>query len=889
MRYLCACLAALLVAPVAVADGASLKDARQRLLRGNYAEAREQFTELLKEPKHQAAAAVGLARALQAEGAYDKALAALDAALKDQPKSADLHAARAELLSIRGRWDDAQEAAREALRLARDANFPAHWILARLYRDRGLFDKANTELVWFVRAYNKRIDDGQDVVDPDELLLIGLASAERARWDSRLSDQFKDVLADLWGVAAKNDKDFWPAHYHSGRLYLEKYNKAGALRAFDKALTINPRAAEALLGKGLLALQSYELKSAEDFAKRALEINPRLPEALRLLADIQFMAGDLKETLGLLEKARAVNPREEPTLARIAACLHLQRKDAEFKAVVAEVEKHNPKPGLFYAELGERFEERKLYDPAEKYYKQAIKLRPNLAAPRNHLGLLYMRMGKEEAARPILENAAEVDEFNIRVYNSLKVLNHLDGYQTLDTDHFQLRHDPKNDKVLAAFMAKYLEDIHRELAELFQYKPKGQILIEVFNKHEMFSGRVVAVPDLRTIGACTGRLVAMVSPRDTSGVIPKPFNWVRVLRHELVHVFNLEQTKFQVPHWFTEGLAVSLEGFPMPPSWHQLLKRRIASGELMNLDNIQLGFVRPGSGEEWQLAYLQSHLYVEYLKKTHGKQVVGQFLKAYADGLDTDAALRQICKVSKEQFEKDYRKHLEAFVQKIHAGRPAEKALSLNELRAAHAKAPNNPDLAAKLAERYVITGETKEARKLIDAALAKKAGHPLASYVLAQLLLGEGQAAQAIGILEPASDIEPRDPRVLRLLGKLQFEAKKFDDAARTYELGRKAEPYEDTWLVELAKVYGQTKDDEKLIGVLKDLAPKDADALEVRRKLAQLLSQAGRHAEAERYARQALEIDVLDRDAQRILLAALEAQNKTNELKQVRKMLGE
>ena len=65
-----------------------------------------------------------------------------------------------------------------------------------------------------------------------------------------------------------------------------------------------------------------------------------------------------------------------------------------------------------------------------------------------------------------------------------------------------------------------------------------------------------------------------------------------MLRHELVHIFNLEQTSFQVPHWFTEGLAVINEGFPRPQQWNQLLLERVPAGDLMNLDNIDLGFIR---------------------------------------------------------------------------------------------------------------------------------------------------------------------------------------------------------------------------------------------------------------------------------------------------------
>ena len=887
MRSLCACLVALTSVSLANAGG-TLKEARQRLLRGNYEEAREQYAALAKDAKHAVAATVGISRAWQSEGEYDKALAVLDAALKDHPQNADLLAGRAEILYTRGRWEDAEKAAKDALIATRDNHFLAHWVLAQIHRDRGDFAKAGSDLIWFIRTYSRRSDEDKEITDPDELLLVGLAACERARWDSRLADQFQFVLNEIWTPVAKSDKDFWPALSASGRLYLEKYNHARAQGAFDKALAINPRAPEVLVGKATAALQRYELKDAEDFAGRALKVNPRLTEALRLQADIQLMGGNLPESLKYLEQARTVNPREEATLARVAACLHLQKKQDEFAALVKSVQKQNPKAGLFFAELGERLEERRDYPEAEKYYKQAIVLRPNLASPRNHLGLLYMRLGREDEARTILDQAADIDEFNIRVFNSLKVLKHLDDYATLKTPHFHLRYDPKHDKVLASFMAKYLEEIYDELAELFQYRPKGPFLIEVFNKHEMFSGRIVAVPDLHTIGACTGPLVAMVSTRDKSGIIGKPFNWVRVLRHELVHVFNLEQTKFRVPHWFTEGLAVSQEGFPMPPMWLELLKRRVGSGELMNLDNIQMGFVRPGSGEEWQLAYLQSLQYVEYLKKTHGKETVGGLLQAYADGLDTAAALQKVCKVAKADFEKGYRKHLEALVEKI-AGKVPEKVLSFGELRKAHAKDPDNPDLAAKLAEQHLAVGDVKEAAKLAEAALTKKAAHPLASYVLARVQLGAGDGQSAHRTLENAVDVKAPEPKVLKLLGKLLFENKKFTEAAEVYELGRKAEPYESTWLVELGKAYTQGKNDAKLIDVLKELAPTNADDLSVRRKLAELLAKAGKHAEAERYARQALEIEVTDAESQRLLRESLQPQGKEEELRQLKKLLGE
>jgi len=668
-------------------------------------------------------------------------------------------------------------------------------------------------------------------------------------------------------------------------LLLEKYNRGEALDAFDKALTINPNAAEALIGKGSAALQKYEIKEAEQLAERALKINPHLPEALRLRADVHLAAGDVKSAMQELAEARKVNPHDENTLGRVAACLLLQRKSQEFQALAAEVEKVDPKAGVFYFELGQRLEERRWFDDAEKYYQKSAELRPVLPSSKNALGLLYMRLGREKEARELLTKAFEADPFNVRVSNTLKVLRHLDKYETLKTDHFEIRFDPKNDGPLARYMAPQLEEIYNDLAEKFQHKATGPILIEIFNSHEMFSGRTIALPDLHTIGACTGRMIAMASTHAKG--IRKPFNWSRVIRHELVHIFNLEQTKYQAPHWLTEGLAVINEGFPRPQQWNQLLVERVPAGELMTLDNIDLGFIRPRSPLDWHMAYCQSQLYVEYMKEKYGPRTVGDLLNAYRDGLDTSAAIERVSKVDKATFEKGYRAHLETVVKTI-KGKPAEKALTFQELKLAYQKDPGNNDVTAQLAEQNLRRRDLIEARKLADAVLAKKSNHPLASYVKAKLVMQAGDAAQARSLLEEAVDRDAPETKVLQELGKLYYNGNEFPKAAEIYELGHKADPYDSQWLSELARVYAQTGDKDKQIAVLKELVPTDADDLDHRRRLAKLLLAAGRHAEAETYARQALEIDVRDAEALDTLVQALEGQNKGGEAEKVRKILG-
>jgi tetratricopeptide (TPR) repeat protein len=881
MRRWCACL--LLIAACGFARGAGPAAARQRWLRGNTTEARSLYEALAKEPQHAVIAAIGLSRTWESDGEYDKAAVVIDDALKAGSDNTDLIARRAELFYLRGQLGDALKLADAAIAKTSE-QFLARWVRGRIYRDTGELDKADAEFRWFVRTYTTRDRANNPIKDADTLLLVAQAGAENARWHN-LADQFKFILNEVYNDALKADPDLWPAEYQAGMLLLEKYNRGESRTAFDKALAINPRAAEALVGKGRAALQQMELKDAEAFADKALAVNPRLPAALHLIADVHLTSNEPEAAMKRLDEAKAVNPRDELTLGRVAACLFTLKRGADFDALCAQVEKQNPKAGQFYFELAERLDDRRLFDDAEKFYQKAVALWPQLPDVKNSLGMLALRMGREEAARPILTAAFEADPFNVRVSNSLRVLRHLDKYETIKTAHFLLRFDPKTDAVLAKYMADELETIFAGLSKQFDFKPAEPVLIEVFNSHEMFSGRVIGIPDLHTIGACTGRMFAMVSP--TGKGIRKPFNWGRVIRHELVHIFNLEQTNFQVPHWLTEGLAVRNEGFPRPPSWGQLLAERVAKDDLLDLSTINLGFMRPRSPSEWTLAYAQSQLYVEYLTKTHGENCIAGLLAAYRDGKDTHAAIRGVCGVDVPTLERGYKTYVrEVAGQAI--GKPPEKPLTLVQLQAAVEKTPDDADLSARLAEQYWKRRRARDARELVDKVLKDQPKHGLALFVKAQLLLAAGEDESAQKLLEEAAAIDPPEPKVLKTLGKMYYDAAQWEKAEAVYDRGRKAEPFETSWLEDLSRVAKQTGDTAKRIAVLSELAPTDADDLEQRRELAALLSAAGRWAEAERWAKEALEIDVNDAKVRELYLKALTEQGKADVAERVRKVLG-
>lgn len=874
-------LVMLVAAPVVSAEP-SLKEARTRWLKGNYAEAAKAFEELCRGDKPDTAAWIGWSKALQSQGELDRALEVVEQALKQRDGDPDLLARKAQIHFLRGRWSDAEKAADLAID-RKPENFSARMVKAELLRDRGEMEKADQAFRWFVRTYTERSNACKDIKDPEELALVGRAGVENANAHG-LTDQFDFILNTMYKDALTEEPNAWYVELQAGQLLLEKYNRGEALDAFDKALAINPRAAEALVGKAVAALQKFEVKEAEELADQALKINPRLTSALRVKIDLMIMGGDLKAVKKLIDDALAVNPRDEYTLGRLAALHLLSHDKSAFEKLVQEVTRFDPKPGRFYFELAESVEQRRLFGPAEAYYKKAIEAHPEMPWPRNGLGLLYMRMGNEKEARELLDKAFEADKFNVRVANSRKVLKHLEKYKTIKTDHFILKYDPEKDALLARFMGDYLEKLYADYSTQFSYKPKEPILVEVFNSHEYFSGRTVALPDLHTIGACTGKMFAMVSPKGKG--IRKPFNWGRVLRHELVHIFNLEQTEMQVPHWLTEGLAVDNEGIKHPADWNRALAARTAADTLLNLDNITLGFVRPRSPEEWSLAYCQSHHYVLFVKKNYGVAAIGKLLAAYAEGVDDATALKRACNVEKSAFEKAYKAYIHEQVKDLQVGKPAAKPMTLTQLRAEHEKKPDDADIAARLAER-LMNREAAKARKLAEGVLEKHKDHPLASVVIAKLDAKAGKLADAIKALEIVAKKDPPDLDVLMALGLLLLENEDMAKAAEALERGRKADPNNTDWLIELAKIYRKGDDKAKRISVIKDLIAIDPDEFDMRKLLAQLQLDAGQFADAEKTARDALEIDVSDEEVQDTLLKALKSQKKDDEAARLKKLL--
>ena len=858
------------------AEPSGVGEARRLWQNGRYAESLEAYDSLSKsadaDPKRSVTIALGRADCLGSQGDYEKAMEAVESARKldGQTENPDLLARLAELKFGRGDWAGAESAVASALKANPD-HLAARWGQARLLEARGESEKVVDAWKWFIDRYNANREE--IARDADSLLIVGQASERYYRAKARgdeLAESLKDVISEIYEGAIKADPHCWQAPWLEGRAFLAGYDESKAIPELTRALQINPLAAEVLVTLGQADLQGYKLSAGRTKAERALRVNPRYAPAYVLIADLNISDERFVAAKGAAKKAVAENFRDEEALARLAASCRLLVDVVGASAAEGVALGENPRPATFYFNLGERLADRRKYPEAERAFLLAAQADPTRADAPIGLGMLYMQIGRETEANSLFKAAFDADPFNVRAFNQMKVLKHMATYTPVASAHFSVLVEPKQDALLGKYMSRYLESIYPELTKRFGYSPPGLTQIEILTTHKWFSARTIGLSFVPTVGACTGTVVALASPKATN----KPFNWARVLKHELVHVITLQQTGFNIPHWYTEALAVESEGFPRPQEWNKLLLSRVPTRtKLLNLDTINLGFIRPNEPEDRSLAYCQSQLYARYMLKRFGDDALIKMLDAYRRGLTTDRAIVACFNVDKADFEAQYLAYLDEVVKTIRTRVDDEKPVKFSQLERMLKEKPDDADLNARMAYEHLARRDYKEARPFADKALKLQPNLPLAAYVKARLLVTIGDDDAALGVLRPALDPAKPNERVIELLASLEMKAGHLEEAERLYELARKDDPFQTKWIANLARVHLRRNNTAKFLDDLAMIADNDADDLDVRKALAEKHLAAGAAEKAEKWASECLFINVYDPECHVLLADALSA----------------
>lgn len=522
----------------------------------------------------------------------------------------------------------------------------AKLLRAWAFEQTGRYDEADVEVSAVLAGLDREItEDASELVDAVEGLSI------RARVAGRPSRDYQQMMQLLGRARNDLDRLDWRVPLAEARLLLAKHNRAEAVPALHDTLTLNPRAAEAWFLLGTVAISTFDFDSAtraiaalnaidENHVLAALLqaeaalVNDDSPLATETLDALLEREGDLRAALALRAAADACAYELDAARARLDAL------DARAKGTADG-----------YFTVGRHLAQNRQYNDAASLLQEAIARRPNWAAPQIELGLLEMQTGRDDRARDALESVAKLDRFNQRAAFSLRLLEELAGFDSIETEHFVIRYQPGEDEVVARMMPEPLEAMHEEVSARFGFEPTQRTIIEVMPDHRFFSVRITGMPWIHTVAACTGPLIAIEVPRE--GAQQKHlglFDWLDVLRHEYTHTITLAQTRNRIPHWLTEAASVSMEHKPRDLQTARRLATALQRGELFDLEAINWAFIRPKKATDRALAYAQGAWMVEFMNETFGPDRLVSLLSHYFEGRREEDAIRAVLGIERDEF-----------------------------------------------------------------------------------------------------------------------------------------------------------------------------------------------------------------------------------------------
>lgn len=753
-----------------------------------------------------------------------------------------------------------------------DASVAAEYLKARALEDLGRLGEA-VELLTPLRQrfQHEALDDAA------ELTAAARAIVLLAHLEGRPSQDYQLALRLLSKAYQEIDPLYWPARVAEAELLMSKDNREEAAAALEEALTYNPKAGEAWYLLGRLSVESYNFDVASDISRRLRQINPLHP--LADLLDIRsfLRQRDVASARRVLQPALSSFPKSRELLALSAATAAMAYDDEaqqaaleRFDAVTASGDAEHVGSPLALYTAGEYLSNDRQYAPAETLLRAAIERSPNWPAPRLELGLLLMQVGDLESARTELAHAARLDPFHKRVNNQLRLAENLLGvYETIETEHFVIRYFPGIDEVLARDMPGPLEAMYDEITAVFQHRPAEKTQIDILPDQSTFAVRITGMPDIWTIAAATGDVVAITPPRSGPDQAD-PFNWVNVLRHEYVHTVTLAQTRNRVPHWFTEACAVSAETTGRTYDTCQLLTWALHEDKLFDYDKINWGFVRPKTERDRPLAYAQADWMLEFIATRWSHDAIVELLALYREGVSDTDALRRVTGYGADEFMEAFR---EWATRQVTAWGMAKAELSDEAAAVLKAegegtatgdlvalveeKAEAHPSLIKLVAERAVESGDPQQARRWLNRYAQARPVDPWPHTVLVQLAFDLGRPEEALGSLQFLERGDNYTSAWSHQLAQLHRQAGRLDEAQRAIERALYCEPYHAGYRELAATIALQRGDLDTAAFHVESLQILEPDRAQHPTRLAVIYHRLGRANDARAAAERALELD--------------------------------
>jgi len=704
---------------------------------------------------------------------------------------------------------------------------------------------------------------------PLDLMRLGLAA--------RALGRFQDANGFFRGAVARAPDDplintAW------GELFLEKYNRADAVKSFQAAVKASADYVPALIGLAQATLEENP-PAARSAVETALKTNPNSVPAHLLLAELALDNRERGEARASLHKALEVNPNSLEARALEAAMAFLEGRTAEFQALVDGVLTINPAYSDVYRVAGDHAARNYRFDEAVDLTRRALAIDTDSTRAQADLGMHLLRTGDEAGSRRALETSFKADPYDVVTFNLLAMLDTVDKFETIRDGDLIVRLHPDEAAVMREHVAPLARQALDTLSKRYQFKPTGPILVEMFPKHDDFAVRTIGLPGfIGALGACFGRVVTLDSPRARP---PGQFSWAATLWHEMAHVISLQMSNNRVPRWISEGIS-QFEERRARPEWGReteiAFAQALDAGKLLKLRDITEGFSDP---RMISLVYHQASLVIEHLVDTYGEPALWRLLRAYGKGLETDAAFTEAFNATFDDIQASF----DAKLQRDYADmRRALKApaiprnAGLDQLKALASDNPGSFAAQMALAQALYEGGDAPGAIQALERAsmlVPAATGDQNPNAMIAAVATKQGDTARTIRALEAVVKVDSSDVEAARRLAGLVAP---LGDAARTaaaYERVAELDPFDVQAQSFVGRHALRQKNAARAVRAFRAaLAGGPADKAVAHVELAEAYLLSGQFGDAKRETLAALEIAPAFERAQDLLLKIISAQ---------------
>lgn len=355
--------------------------------------------------------------------------------------------------------------------------------------------------------------------------------------------QFETVIQRARLLAAQYPREF--ILHHLLALALDQTQQyVLAAQAYEKALHLNPKAAELWFNYAIVQTQLDALPAAEQAYRKAIALNPQFFEAHGNLGTILQKQGRLDEAMASYQQGLRIQPQDARGHFNLGTVL---RDKGQLSAAVQSYERAImlfPNYTDAYNNLGETWRDQGDMSKAVQYYQEALQRNPQHPGANYNMGeFLYLAKRFEEAIPHF--QASQLDDWQARVLYCLYRAEKFAAFKQLRDDI--IKQAPHTAPFVATLSTHY--SLNHGEPDPYQFCPDGLSFVYHRSLPELAPGSPLLAALLESIAQADiaeRKQARLTNGKQSAGnLFKRPEEAFRTLGELVKREFRLYRDQFQ--------------------------------------------------------------------------------------------------------------------------------------------------------------------------------------------------------------------------------------------------------------------------------------------------------------------------------------------------------